>query len=133
MSNEDLILVVDDDPEDHLILMEYFKEFNADQRIVFFQNGKEAIEYLEKLDRAIALPRLIILDLNMPILNGSQTLYKIKRDHRLKDIPVIIFSTSENENEKRKCLGFGAVDFLVKPSKYDDGLKMVERFVGYLK
>ena len=127
------ILVVDDDLEDHLILLEYFKELGNDQHVKFLENGQRAITYLEQLTEDCLLPKLIVLDLNMPILNGTQTLLQIKRDSRLKHIPIIIFSTSENENEKRKCLSFGALEYLVKPVTYDEGQRMVEKFSGYIE
>jgi CheY-like chemotaxis protein len=126
------ILVVDDDQEDHLILLEYFKDCGKDKQVKFFRNGLEAINYLIDIPVDALLPKLIVLDLNMPILNGTQTLLEIKRNKRLKDIPVIIFSTSENENERRKCLSFGAEDYLVKPSTYSEGLKMIKKFTNYI-
>lgn len=128
MINDRKILVVDDDSEDHLILSEYFKEVGLDEKVHFVENGKHALAYLESIDEESALPRLVILDLNMPILNGTQTLMLMKQSLRLKGVPVIIFSTSENETEKRKCLSLGALDYVVKPVSYDEGLKMVNRF-----
>jgi CheY-like chemotaxis protein len=133
MSSEHSIIVVDDDLEDQLILSEYFIHVGIVGEVKFFINGQLATKYLEQISDREPLPRLIVLDLNMPILNGTQTLLRIKRNAKLKDIPVIIFSTSENENEKRKCLSFGAVDYLVKPITYDDGLRMVETFVSYVR
>jgi CheY-like chemotaxis protein len=97
----------------------------------FVKNGVEAIHYLELLNENL-LPRLIILDLNMPIMNGTQTLLHIKHDKKLKNIPVIIYSTSENEAEKRKTLSLGALDYIVKPLTFEDGLAMVSKFIVYL-
>jgi CheY-like chemotaxis protein len=127
------IIFVDDDEEDHLIIFEYFKDFGKDKQIKFIRNGMEALQYLAEIAETDPLPKLIVLDLNMPILNGTQTLLQIKRNKRYKDIPVLIFSTSENENEKRKCLSLGADEYLVKPTTYLDGLKMVERFTRYIE
>jgi CheY-like chemotaxis protein len=126
------ILVVDDDPEDHLILLEYFREFGKDEHVKFLENGQEALDFLESIEDDQALPRLVVLDLNMPILNGTQTLYRLKQLRRFRNIPTIIFSTSDNENEKRKCMSFGAADYVVKPSTYEEGQQMVERFTGYI-
>lgn len=125
------ILVVDDDSEDQMILAEYFAELGHESCVKFTSNGQEAIDYLEKLD-LLALPNLIVLDLNMPILGGTQTLLQIKNNNNLKNIPVIIFSTSANENEKRKCLSFGAVDYLVKPTNYADGQALIQKFLAYI-
>ena len=125
------ILVVDDDVEDHMIMKEYFEEMNYRDSVKFVINGKEAIEYLETQKQG-TLPRLIILDLNMPIMNGTQTLLHIKHDLELKNIPVVIYSTSENETEKRKTLSLGALEYAMKPMDFAEGLKMVKKFLSYL-
>ena len=126
------IIFVDDDEEDHLILFEYFRDVGKEKQVKFIKNGQEALRYLNDIPDDAQLPRLIVLDLNMPILNGTQTLLQIKKNARLKNIPVVIFSTSENENEKRKCLSMGANEYLVKPTNYMDGVKLVEKFSSYL-
>jgi len=125
------ILVVDDDKEDHLILEEYFRSVGVENRVHYVSNGKLALEYLEANGRN-SLPRLVIMDLNMPIMNGTQALMHMKQSFKLKNVPVIIFSTSENETEKRKCLSLGAVDYVVKPVTYEEGLSMVSKFASFL-
>ena len=126
------ILIGEDDHEDQFILEEFFQENGVKDQIAFERNGKKVIEYLEKIPSADNLPELIVLDLNMPILNGTQTLFELKNRQRFQDIPVIIYSTSNNEHEKRKCLNFGAVDYLVKPVSVDEGEKMVRQFLEFL-
>lgn len=130
MSKEFSILMVDDDVEDHLIMRGYFEDLQQGDVVKFVCNGQEAVNYLG--DAEVTYPQLIVLDLNMPIMNGTQTLLHIKRDPNLKHIPVIVYSTSENENEKRKCLSFGAVDYIVKPMGYAEGLELTKQFVSYL-
>jgi CheY-like chemotaxis protein len=129
MSKQCRILVGEDDFEDQLILEEYFKENGFNDHVAFAKNGKQVIQYLENNRE---LPSLIILDLNMPILNGTQTLFELKNSPRYCKIPVIIYSTSNNEDERRKCLSFGAVDYLVKPLSVDDGHAMVKRFLEFV-
>jgi CheY-like chemotaxis protein len=131
MKSAKSILVVDDDKEDHMILLEYFTDAGLHEQVLFVENGQRALEYLEATDDG-ELPRLIILDLNMPILNGTQTLLKIKQNAAHKHIPVIVYSTSENETEKRKCLSFGANAYMVKPLTFDDGVEMIRVFASYL-
>lgn len=131
--NINQIAIVDDDLEDHMILFEYFKDLGIDNKVIFFKNGQEILRYLETTGTVGLLPKLIVLDLNMPILNGSQTLLSIKQSPDLKNIPVIIFSTSENETEKRKCLSLGAMDYMVKPVTYEQGLNVVKRFATFLE
>lgn len=132
MSKDVKILVVDDDKEDHMILQEYFSDSNIDKEVVFVDNGVRALEYLEGITEDNSLPKLIVLDLNMPLLNGTQTLLQLKQNIRFKNIPVIIYSTSESENEKRKCMSFGAIDYLVKPVTMEEGQRMVDKFKSFI-
>ena len=127
------ILVVDDDREDQLILAEYFAEIGLTAEVKYFDNGEASIAFLEMVNDPDELPNLIVLDLNMPVLNGTQTLLHLKRTVRYKYIPVIIFSTSENEDEKRKCLSYGAVDYLVKPMTWEEGRTIVKRMASYIR
>jgi CheY-like chemotaxis protein len=131
MSKSCKILVGEDDVEDQGILEDYFREkgFTA---CAFEKNGKKVLEYLEQIRNETDLPRLIVLDLNMPILNGTQTLHRLKQDPRLNKIPVIIYSTSKNEHEKRKCLSLGAVDYLIKPHTVDEGHGMVKKILDFV-
>lgn len=126
------ILVVDDDLEDHMILDTFFKEKRLDKLVAYRENGQQAIHFLDKIGDDTLLPRLIVLDLNMPILNGTQTLFKLKHTLRFKNIPVIIFSTSQNETEKRKCLSLGAVDYMVKPLTQEEGRQIITHFSTFV-
>ena len=132
MSKVASILVVDDDREDQLILEQYFDDIGISNEVRYFDNGEVTINYLETLPDTEDLPGLIVLDLNMPVLNGTQTLLYLKRNLRYKNIPVIIFSTSENDDEKRKCLSYGAIDYLVKPMTWDEGQSIAKRLASYI-
>lgn len=127
------ILVVDDDLEDHLILQGFFSEAGLGEAVGYRENGLQALFFLEEIDDDSRLPRLIVLDLNMPILNGTQTLLRLKQTPRFRAIPVIIFSTSENETEKRKCLSLGAVDYMVKPLTLEEGREIINRFASVIR
>jgi CheY-like chemotaxis protein len=127
------ILVVDDDPEDQMIFREYLNEFGIQGIAHFVSNGKQAMDYLEGIkEECDQLPSLVILDLNMPVLNGIQTLRQMKNMGRYRYIPVIVFSTSANEAEKHQCLQLGAVDYLVKPSSYAEGKLMIDKFCSFV-
>jgi CheY-like chemotaxis protein len=132
MNNPPAILVVDDDHEDQLILEEYFADIGVSEEVKYFENGETIISFLEETPETTDLPKLIVLDLNMPVLNGTQTLLYLKRSVRYKNIPVIIFSTSENEDEKRKCLSYGAIDFVVKPMTWEEGHVIAKRLASYI-
>lgn len=91
-------------------------------------NGEEGMRKLRKMTAAGAGPCLIILDINMPVKNGKETLQEIKQDERLKAIPVIMFSTSNNPADKQFAESLGA-GFITKPIVYLDIKKLVEEFV----
>jgi CheY-like chemotaxis protein len=125
------ILVVDDDEEDRMMLRDFFMERGIDEEVRFAENGLKALEYLGAIPPGQQVPNLVVLDLNMPLMNGTQTLLQMKRDAKLKSIPVVILSTSENETEKRKCIAIGAVDYLVKPVSYEEGTSLLNQLIQY--
>jgi CheY-like chemotaxis protein len=131
MNKKYKILVGEDDLEDQIMLEEYFKEYGFFE-CGFEKNGKRVLEYLQQTRNEADLPRLIVLDLNMPIFNGTQTLLQIKQNIHFNKIPVIIYSTSNNEHEKRKCLSFGAVDYLVKPLTVDEGRALTKKLLTFV-
>lgn len=126
------LLVAEDDLDDQMILEECLADYGYDGRIHFVKNGKKVIDYLDGLTHDTELPRLIVLDLNMPILNGTQTLFELKQNPRYMKIPVVIYSTSNNDHEKRKCMSFGAVDYLVKPISIAEIDTMTKRLLEFL-
>ncbi|MDR3681512.1 MAG: response regulator [Flavipsychrobacter sp.] len=125
-NNNIKILLADDDAEDRFIIEDAFNEIGIHNAIQFVEDGEKVLEYL-KIDN-ISLPRLIVLDLNMPRLNGTETLRSLKESEKFKEIPVIIFSTSVNEIEKTSCMNLGALDYLVKPSRYADSIAIAKYF-----
>ena len=98
------ILLADDDPDDRSIIMDAMEVMNAGGWMKFAENGQKVLDILEEEFGADNTPQLIVLDLNMPKMNGTQTLGHLKRDDRFKNIPVIIYSTSINPLEKEKCM-----------------------------
>lgn len=112
------IFLIDDDIDDQELFIEAVRELNAGFSCDCSSNGEEGLNYL--LTRLNELPDLIFLDLNMPRLNGKQCLEKIKSVDRLKDVPVVIYSTSSQENDIRDTRNLGAVHFLTKPSSFQD-------------
>jgi len=120
------ILLVDDDEEDRMLIQEAFDEIGAPDVVHYEANGEDALSYLER--SAEALPNLIVLDLNMPRMNGTQTLRHLKSDERYKHITVIIYSTSVNPMERETCLSLGAHSYVVKPTLYQESLATVAQF-----
>ena len=105
------ILCVDDDSDDLQLLHETLKDTREDFEVIEAHNGKQAIDMLHRLRNDGTQPCLIILDINMPVLNGKETLSLIKKDEGLKDIPVVVFTTSGSDSDKNFC-GFHGVEIL---------------------
>ena len=114
------ILLVDDDPEDRAIIQEAMETIEAGDIIHFAENGEQALEILEQGVQTNQLPCIVVLDLNMPRLNGTETLRLIRANERLKDISVVIYSTSINPLEKEKCMRLGANEYITKPLSYKE-------------
>jgi two-component system response regulator len=122
------ILMVDDDAEDRMLLKDAFDELRHSGLIHFEENGERAVDYLSRCIALDCVPCLIILDLNMPRLNGRQTLQWIKKQTALKHATVIIYSTSLNPIEKNECLALGAYSYVVKPISYKESLVIANEF-----
>jgi CheY-like chemotaxis protein len=129
------ILVADDDEGDRFLINKAMKANNIEGPVKFFGDGQKLIDHLkESLDapgpgHKPPLPSLVLLDLNMPELDGRDTLKIIKGDAELKSIPVIILSNSANPEDVMGCYKGGANSLFVKPLDY---LELV-RFMGMLK
>jgi CheY-like chemotaxis protein len=128
MTTKPYILIADDDQEDRFLLDIAFKEIGSFELIHMVENGVQVISYLNAIEDNNLLPTLIVLDLNMPVLNGIDTLLQLKTDPRFKDIPVIIHSTSMYEAEKEKCIEIGAIDFIKKPVSFEQMISTARFF-----
>ena len=123
--------MVDDDPEDRGIIKDAMELINAGDRIRFAENGVQALTILDSDFQAATLPCLIVLDLNMPKMNGTQTLRHLKDNDRYKDIPVVIYSTSMNSLEKEKCLTLGAHSYVIKPVTFSESTQIAHAFLQF--
>ena len=111
------IFIIDDDSEDQELLMEAFCELNISIKFSTAVNGREGINKLT--DGSVQKPDLIIVDLNMPMINGKQFLAEIKNNPLFKELTVIICSTSANDKDIKESLVLGAAQYFQKPSSYD--------------
>lgn len=123
------ILLGEDDIDDQEILEEIFNTIDTSFNLQFFNNGKKVISHLENAEKD--LPCLIVLDFNMPEMNGAEILKILAKDGRLKDIPKIIWSTSDAPVFKAMCLELGACDYLVKPSSISGLENIVKHMLSY--
>lgn len=133
MTTKRYILWADDDMDDLMLMRHVLEDIGHDYDIREVNNGQEAIEYLENGKKDGAYPALIILDMNMPVMNGKETLGLIKKDEMLKDIPVVFFTTSNSELDKMYCRRLN-VEMITKPPRYSS-LKETVRLLldNYLK
>lgn len=122
------ILCVDDDIDDLSFLTDAIHDVEPGVDVVERKNGLEAINYLKEAKLANNLPCLILLDINMPFLDGKQTLEKIRTELELENLPVIVLSSSQNPNDKALFLSKG-VDMYTKPTKISALHAMVKSFI----
>ena len=111
------ILWADDDPDDLLLMREILVQSEDKFNLVEVNDGKEALSFLEAAKYDHSLPCLIILDINMPVLDGKETLTRIKKDPALQHIPVVMFTTSNSELDKLFCQRLGT-KMITKPPSY---------------
>lgn len=117
------ILLIDDDEEDQEIFLSALREITDGTSCDAYSDATIA---LDKLRSGQLTPDVIFLDLNMPIMNGQQFLKEIKKNDQLKDIPVIIFSTSSHEGTIALTRELGAHAFITKPSDFNSLIKTLE-------
>lgn len=116
---DNVILIGEDDMDDKEIIEEAFFEIDPSVKIHFVNNGKKLLSFLEEESRD-ELPSLIVIDYNMPGLNGAEILKSLGVNKKVKNIPKVIWSTSGANQYKSGCLALGAYDYLVKPSTMDE-------------
>ncbi len=134
------ILMADDDDDDFYLLKEAFEELGMNGKLCRVSDGVELLDYLLCRGRFVGRedaprPNLILLDLNMPRMDGRQALAEIKSDPVLKQIPVAVWTTSQDKEETVRCHQAGADLFLSKPSVYSELVNSVKtvvmKFIGY--
>lgn len=120
VSNKPVILYAEDDQDDFEILKDALLQQTDQFNLVRAQNGTEVISYLDNQS-----PGLIVLDLNMPVMDGKQTLKWLKEHEDFKKIPVMIFTTSSREEDLKLCKSYECT-FFRKPTLYRDLLHVVQ-------
>lgn len=123
------ILLVDDDPEDREVLIDAFQHLQGCNDVLCADNGEAALTLLSQNN--LPLPHLIVLDLNMPKMNGTQTLKALKADNRYREIVAVILSTSINPVEKEACISLGAHAYIAKPTSYQESLAIAQMFLDW--
>jgi CheY-like chemotaxis protein len=117
------ILLVEDDRVDIMTIIRALKEIRVDNPLVSKENGEDALAHLQ--NPANERPCIILLDLNMPIMNGIEFLQKIKQDNSLKRIPVVVLTTSEEQQDKVNSFNLGVAGYMAKPVDYQQFVAMM--------
>jgi CheY-like chemotaxis protein len=121
------ILIGEDDQDDQELLKDVFREIDPDFQLIFVNNGTEVLSALEQMPDD-DLPCLIILDYNMPGMNGADILNEIALQNRYQPVPRIIWSTSGADKYQKLCRDRGAVDYVIKPTN----IKELEEIARYM-
>ena len=119
--------MVDDDADDRHLAKFAFNRLNTSHSLEFLTGGQELIDYLKSVAK---FPDLILLDLNMPGKNGFETLTEIKSNPVLKNLKVIIFSTSNSENDIAQAKKCGAENYFIKPSDLNKLIEIFRKIVS---
>ncbi len=127
-----IILAADDDLEDLELIEDAFSSLEPDIALHKVTNGRAVIDYLNNRPDS-DLPCLIILDYNMPELNGSQVLAKIGKEKRYADIPKLVLSTSSAPIHMHECMINGAAEYYVKPNSLKELETLAKKMLSFCK
>ena len=127
------VVLVEDDPDDKDMFYSFFSPRKDLELLPAMANGAELVEYLQNLPADEALPDLIILDQNMPIMNGRQTLAFLKANARFAPIAAVIYSTYADSNLIIECKNLGAGMVAVKPITEEGYQKMMDNFLQLVR
>ncbi|MBN8567493.1 MAG: response regulator [Flavobacteriales bacterium] len=122
------ILLIEDDAIEVMKFNRVIKTLNYNHKIIEAHNGEEALEILKIKE---IIPDIILLDLNMPKLNGLEFLKILKSDATLKYIPSIILTTSGNQKDLLECYKTGIAGYVLKPLKYEDYTERIKKLLDY--
>lgn len=130
------ILLIEDSPEDYEATVRAFERSGLRNPIFRCEDGDNALDFLHRRGRyadpeQAPRPGVILLDLNLPGTDGRDVLTEIKQDDRLKQIPVIVLTTSDDARDVEACYRAGANSYVQKPVDMDGFLRAIERLNGY--
>jgi CheY-like chemotaxis protein len=121
-STKPVLLYAEDDLDDFDALKSALEQITTKYELIRASNGTEVISYLEGNNES---PYVIVLDLNMPVMDGKETLQWLKSNESYKDIPTMVFTTSSRDEDVKLCQGHGCT-FFRKPTLYRDLLHIVQ-------
>ena len=124
------ILAIDDDVDDLSILQDAINVVDPGASLLTAPNGAVGLEQLQQLKAEDKLPCLIVLDINMPVMDGRKTYTAIKEDEVLRDIPLVVFSTSTSPLDKIYFEKMGA-EYITKPVQFKQLLEVAKHFLDH--
>ena len=122
------LLLIEDDQIETLKFEQIVGKINKKHKVVIAKNGEEALKNIKK---SSTLPNVILLDLNMPKMNGIEFLQLLKKDEKWKYIPVVVLTTSNYTNDILKCYEIGVAGYIMKPLKYQEYKELIENLINY--
>ena len=135
ISASQIIMIVEDSDDDYETTELALKESNLANPLVRCEDGQQALDYLyaegEYAQQSPPKPGIILLDLNMPGIDGRKVLNKIKQDAQLKEIPVVVLTTSADERDIDDCYKIGANTYIQKPVNLDGFIQAIKRLKEY--
>tara|TARA_R110001583_G_scaffold44966_2_gene142207 strand:+ start:21364 stop:21780 length:417 start_codon:yes stop_codon:yes gene_type:complete len=129
MSSEVLILLIEDDLVDIMTVKRAFKEVKITNPIEVCNNGLEGLQFLRNSKNK--RPGIILLDINMPKMNGIEFLQVIKKDKDFKSIPIVVLTTSKAEQDKIESFKLGVAGYMIKPVDYMQFVKIIKSIHVY--
>ena len=129
MKIQHTIVLIDDDRDDLLLLHEVIKSLNGEYVVIEAENGVVGLLLINKLEQAGEAPCLIVLDLNMPRMDGRETFVELRKNHHLRNTPILIFSTSSHTKD-REFFEDKQSAYLVKPVRFHDLLTAAQRMIN---
>lgn len=122
------ILFIEDDAIETMKFTRTLSKLKVQHKITEVKNGEEALEFLKSDNQ---LPDIILLDLNMPRMNGIEFLKILKADEHYKYLPTVMLTTSENRTDLLECYKIGIAGYILKPLKYEDYEEKLTRVIKY--
>lgn len=123
------ILLVEDDQVDAMTVQRALKDLNVKNSLVHMEDGEKALAYLR--DTSHSKPCIILLDLNMPIMNGVEFLQEAKSDDKLKGIPVVVLTTSGEQQDKVSSFNLSVAGYMTKPVDYQQFVEVIRSIDSY--
>jgi two-component system response regulator len=124
-----VILLVEDNPDDEALTLRAFKKSNLGNEVVVARDGVEALEFL--MNHELELPKLVLLDLKLPKLDGMDVLERVRADERTRLLPVVVLTSSKEQEDLLKSYALGANSYIRKPVDFNQFIQAIQQLGLY--